>query len=148
MNSKIVNIFCTEEIKNPLPRQKALVSSWIKKRITEADYTFTSLSIIFCSDEYLLQMNIQHLEHDYYTDVITFDNSEPNSKTIDGEIYISLDRVKENATQFTEPFKKEVLRIIAHGVLHLLGFGDKTPTEKSEMTKAENDFLLSAEHLY
>lgn len=148
MSVKKIHLYNTEDIKNPFPKEKKFVVSWIQESIIKRGFKIKSLAIIFCSDEYLLEMNIKHLNHDYYTDVITFDNSEPSSNIIDGEIYISLDRVKDNSATFDEPLKKEVLRIIAHGVLHLLGHTDKTEEERKAMTEEENNLLLEVTHLY
>ncbi|ANI89931.1 rRNA maturation RNase YbeY [Arachidicoccus ginsenosidimutans] len=103
-----------------------------KKQLNHIDY-------IFCSDDYLLNININHLQHDYYTDIITFELSSTN-KT-EAEIYISLDRVKENAQQLNEPFNKEVLRVIFHGALHLCGYKDKTKKDAELMRQMENRYL-------
>jgi len=98
------------------------------------------LSYIFCSDEYLLNINRQFLQHDYYTDIITFDLSE-TPDAITGEIYISLDRVKDNAQELQTPYKKELLRIIIHGALHLCGHKDKSPDQQKQMRIKENEQL-------
>jgi len=100
-----------------------------------------ALSFIFCSDEYLLQINQQYLKHDFYTDIITFDLSSAKG-LIDGEIYISVDRVKENAATHAVSVKEELHRVMFHGVLHLCGFKDKTKADKLAMRTAE-DFWLS-----
>lgn len=110
------------------------------------------LTYVFCSDNYLLQMNKQFLQHDYYTDIITFDLSAtpqkaPAKKTdvdagpIEGEIYISIDRVKDNAAGLGTPFNDELSRVIFHGVLHLLGLKDKTKAQKQEMRLAEDAWI-------
>ncbi len=98
------------------------------------------LDYIFCSDEYLLEINNRFLHHDDYTDIITFDLSE-NSKFITGEIYISLTRVKENAVLYNVSLDDEVRRIAIHGALHLCGYLDKTPADKSLMTEKEDHYL-------
>jgi len=98
------------------------------------------LNYVFCSDQYLLQINKQFLNHDFYTDIITFDLSDTN-KTI-GEIYISLDRVKDNATQNGVPFKEELVRVIFHGALHLCGYKDKKKVDIQLMRKKEDYYLL------
>jgi rRNA maturation RNase YbeY len=95
--------------------------------------------LIFCSDEYLLDVNKKYLNHDYYTDIITFDYVE--DKIISGDIFISSDRVRENANQFNVSFEMELFRIIIHGILHLLGYKDKTKKDKSLMTEKENFYL-------
>ncbi|HEY9362767.1 MAG TPA: rRNA maturation RNase YbeY [Chitinophagaceae bacterium] len=99
----------------------------------------TSLSYIFCNDEYLLKINKQYLQHDYFTDIVSFELSE-DSRT-EGEVYISIDRVKENAKQEKCNFKQELLRVIFHGALHLCGFRDKTPNESQMMRRKENFYL-------
>jgi rRNA maturation RNase YbeY len=100
----------------------------------------SSLNYIFCSDTTLLEVNKRFLRHDYYTDIITFDLSESN--TIVAEVYISIDRVKDNARSLGVSFKSELHRVIFHGALHLCGFGDKTKPEKARMREKE-DYLLN-----
>jgi probable rRNA maturation factor len=98
------------------------------------------LSFVFCSDSYLLEINKQYLKHNFYTDIITFDLSiEPT--LIVGEIYISIDRVKDNAQNFNASFKEELHRVIFHGVLHLCGYKDKTEEEERRMRKMEDKYL-------
>jgi len=99
------------------------------------------LNYIFCSDETLLNINRQYLKHDYYTDIITFNLSENKEKKITGEIYISLDRVRDNAGKMKLPLNHELARVIFHGALHLCGYKDKTKKEKQEMTKREDFYL-------
>jgi len=98
------------------------------------------LQYVFCSDNYLLGINQQFLHHDFYTDIITFDLSEKGQPT-SGEIYISVDRVRDNAQNFDSSAKKELHRVIFHGALHLCGFKDKTPKEELEMRKMEEKYL-------
>ena len=105
----------------------------------------SGLQIIFCSDEYLLKINQDFLSHDYYTDIITFDLGVKGSETIDGEIYISLDRVKDNAKHHGVSYTTELHRVIFHGVLHLLGFKDKKKTDQLVMRSMEDEFLLHYE---
>jgi rRNA maturation RNase YbeY len=99
------------------------------------------LNIIFCSDAYLLNINQQHLSHHYYTDIITFDLSEKKN-ILDAEIYISVDRVRENAKILGNPFYQELHRVIFHGLLHLMGYKDKQASDQKKMREAE-DALLS-----
>ena len=99
------------------------------------------LSVVFCSDEYLLNMNREHLAHDYYTDIITFDLSAPAEKNISGELYISVDRVKDNAKQFGSSFTQELHRVIFHGLLHLCGYKDKKPKDILVMREKEAYYL-------
>ncbi len=101
-----------------------------------------NLNIIFCSDEYLLNMNKDFLQHDYYTDIITFELSEKNAPSIQAELYISLDRVTDNATQLQVSIKQELHRVIFHGLLHLLGFKDKTKKDQDQMRTMEEQFLF------
>jgi rRNA maturation RNase YbeY len=98
------------------------------------------LTYVFCSDEYLLGINRDFLKHDYYTDIITFDLSE-NPKQIIGEIYVSLDRIKDNANTLKTSVKEETLRVIFHGALHLCGFKDKAKTDIIKMRKKEEQYL-------
>lgn len=101
----------------------------------------SSLNFIFCSDKNLLQINKEYLNHNYFTDIITFDLSEPGSGSIDGEIYISIDSVKSNAKRYGCSLKSELHRVIFHGVLHLCGYADKTDEEQKLMTKKEDHYL-------
>lgn len=100
----------------------------------------TTLNYIFCNDEYLLHINKQFLDHDTYTDIITFDMTEPDER-LSGEIYISVDRVRDNAAKYETTYQQELHRVIFHGVLHLCGFKDKTPTDKKSMRQAEDNCL-------
>ena len=102
--------------------------------------TLESLTYIFCSDDYLLEINRTHLIHDFYTDIITFDLSEVKSNIV-GEIYISTDRVRDNASKLGTTLKEELHRVIFHGALHLCGYGDKTAKEEKEMRNEEGRHL-------
>ncbi|MHA4811606.1 rRNA maturation RNase YbeY [Flavitalea flava] len=104
-----------------------------KNRVSEISY-------VFCSDEYLLEINKQHLQHDFYTDIITFGLSTPG-QPVTAEIYISIDRVKDNAIQFNVSFKQELHRVIFHGALHLCGYKDKKKEEQAIMRKMEDKYL-------
>ena len=99
------------------------------------------LTIVFCSNAYILNINKRFLNHPYFTDVITFDLTEKNEKKITAEIYISIDQVKINAIDLDTSFKEELHRVVFHGLLHLCGFNDKTPRQKALMTKKENEYL-------
>jgi len=101
-----------------------------------------SLNIIFCSDDYLRSINRDYLKHDYYTDIVTFELSD-GKDPIEGEIYVSVDRVIENASTFGVPRVKELHRVIIHGVLHLCGYKDKTTANKNQMTALEDHYLSS-----
>ncbi|MGB5428103.1 rRNA maturation RNase YbeY [Eudoraea sp.] len=112
-------------------------TSWINTIVVSENVRLGDLSYIFCSDEYLIKLNQKYLGHDTYTDIVTFNYSEED--VISGEIYISVDRVKENAVKFKEDFNKELRRVMAHGVLHLLGYNDKSKKEKEEMRIKEDE---------
>ena len=99
-----------------------------------------SLSYIFCSDEHLLKVNVEFLNHDFYTDVITFEFTSASSDT-QGEVYISVDRIKDNAKELGVSFKEELHRVIFHGALHLCGYKDKTKKDETLMRGAENKYL-------
>ena len=112
----------------------------LKQTALLSDFIIGSLNYIFVSDDALLEINKEHLEHDFYTDIITFDLSE-EEKLIEGDIYISTDRVEENGAKIGVGIQEEYLRVVAHGILHLIGFQDKTKTQSEEMTQAENEFI-------
>lgn len=116
--------------------KKREVTNWIKTVASGYGKSVGDIAYIFCSDEKILEVNNQYLQHDYYTDIITFDYSEGN--TISGDIFISLDTVKSNSEQFETDYKNELHRIIIHGVLHLCGINDKAPRERERMTECEN----------
>ncbi|SDD72979.1 rRNA maturation RNase YbeY [Pricia antarctica] len=112
-------------------------ADWISRVVGSEGGTIKQLDYIFCSDNYLLDMNKKYLFHDTFTDIITFDYSV--GKQIGGDIFISVDRVKENAIQFEIHFEEELLRVMAHGLLHLFGYTDKTETGKAEMRGKEDE---------
>lgn len=112
-------------------------SHWLQLIILSHKRSLVNLNYIFCSDEYLLKMNQERLGHDYYTDIITFDNSESDQE-IEGDIFISIERARENATANSATIDNEISRLLAHGLLHLLGQGDKTPEEKKVMREKED----------
>jgi rRNA maturation RNase YbeY len=114
--------------------------TWITQIIDAHQYELSALNYIFCTDEQLHKINLEHLDHDTYTDIITFDYSEEDLM-LEGDIYISLDRVKDNAAQLGQSFDEELHRVLIHGVLHLLGYKDKTAEEKRGMRKKENTCL-------
>ena len=126
-----------EEVKDfPISQH---VNKWIENSILSEKKKAGEISFIFCSDEYLLKINKEHLDHDYYTDVITFDYVVDDE--ISGDIFISIDRIEENAKEYNVSFKDELNRIMIHGVLHLLGYKDKEKDEKELMTKKEDEYL-------
>ncbi|MDF1698535.1 MAG: rRNA maturation RNase YbeY [Saprospiraceae bacterium] len=127
--------FHKEAIEFELPDEDRL-KDWLVDIVTEEEKMISQLSYIFCSDEYLLEINKTYLNHDYYTDIITFPYKQ--GKTIESDIFISIDRVKDNAEKYNTSFQKELLRVIAHGVLHLVGYKDKTEEEQKEMRSKED----------
>lgn len=137
--SKAAIHFFTEEISFTL-KNKTIIRNWLRETISAEGYVLEELNFIFCSDEYLLGINQQYLDHDTYTDVITFDNSEA-AKTIVGDIFISIDRIKENAKEFKHDFMDELCRVMVHGTLHLLGYPDKGKVAKKIMTEKEDLYL-------
>jgi len=130
--------YCSEDVPSP-KFKKRKITGWIKGTITSEEKTTGDISFIFCSDDYLLKVNKQYLNHDYFTDIITFDYVENN--IISGDIFISCDRIKENAKEYKTGFDNELSRIIIHGVLHLLGFKDKNKKDKLLMTQKEDFYL-------
>ncbi|HKL31857.1 MAG TPA: rRNA maturation RNase YbeY [Tangfeifania sp.] len=111
----------------------------IKQLINEEKKETGDISVIFCSDRYLLEMNKKHLNHDYFTDIITFNYVEDD--VISGDLFISADRIRENAGKFNVTFHEELYRVILHGILHLVGYNDKTSEEKKVMKDKENYYL-------
>ena len=116
------------------------LETWMENIITIEDKKLGEINYIFCNDEYLLKINQDYLQHDYYTDIITFDYVK--GKTISGDIFISLTRISENASTLSSSFEKELLRVLAHGVLHLCGYKDKSDEEQKTM-RAKEDFYIN-----
>lgn len=114
--------------------------SWISKIIASEGYKLGSLNYILCSDEYLHKLNLEYLNHDTLTDIVTFDNSESENK-IDSDIFISIERVEENSTSLKVSFEDELARVLIHGVLHLIGWSDKSDDLKKEMRLKEDACL-------
>ena len=129
--------FFTEDIDFDLQQSEQIIH-WIKSVVIDENWQLTTINFIFCSDAYLYKMNMDYLQHDTLTDVITFYYS---TETIEGDIFISIDRVKDNAKDLNISFSDELHRVMIHGTLHLLGYGDKTPEEQQEMTTKENFYL-------
>ncbi len=136
MNEKIINFYSENDFE--LPLQEAH-EKWLRLVISSEKKKVGEISFIFCDDEYLLEINRQYLDHDTYTDIISFDNTVGN--ILEGDIFISTQRVKENAEIFEVDFPEELRRVLVHGVLHLIGFKDKTPEEKKEMRRKEEEKL-------
>lgn len=117
---------------------KEQLTSWLLQVIVEEEKEIDSINYIFCNDDYLLKINKEYLNHDYYTDVISFPYS---SSPIKGDIFISIDRVKENSQNFDSDFQTELHRVMVHGLLHFIGYNDKDEASKKEMNAKENHFL-------
>lgn len=131
-------IYQADGVKLPAIKKRD-TSNWIKAVAATYEKKVGDVAYIFCSDEKILEVNNQYLQHDYYTDIITFDYTEKN--TISGDIFISLDTVKSNSEEFKTDYNQELHRIIIHGVLHLCGINDKGPGEREHMTECENKAL-------
>ena len=128
----------TDGVKMPAIKKRE-TTAWIKAVAASYGKKVGEIAYIFCSDEKILEVNRQYLQHDYYTDIITFDYCE--GKTISGDLFISLDTVKTNAEQFNATYENELHRTIIHGILHLCGINDKGPGEREIMEAAENKAL-------
>lgn len=137
--SSNINFF-TEDVEFKL-KHKTILKKWISEVVKSEDQLIDDLNYIFCSDEYLLEINRQYLDHDYYTDIITFDNREEEQEPISSDIFVSIDRVKDNSTTLGVSFEQELYRVLIHGVLHLLGQADKTEQQQAEMRKREEASL-------
>lgn len=131
--------FFNEDIDFQLDNSYEIVH-WISSVVSSHHKKLLEINYIFCSDDYLLEINQEHLNHDYYTDIITFDNAETSGE-VEADIFVSVDRVKENAQLQKTSFQNELNRVMIHGVLHLLGFGDKSETEKKVMREKEDACL-------
>lgn len=125
---------------------REVLKKWINGFVGSYGKVVGELYYLFCSDEYLYKMNVEVLRHDFYTDVITFQSND-NDTVLSGEIYISIDRVKENALALGLRYEDELNRVMAHGVLHLMGFKDKTD-EDAIMMRQQEDFCLKMRNLY
>jgi rRNA maturation RNase YbeY len=133
-----INFFVEDiDFKLPFPRK---TSNWIKSVVHKEKKQIKELNYIFCSDEHLRQINLTYLKHKTYTDIVTFDNTEDES-VLEGDIFISIDRVKENAKKFDTLFLDELNRVMIHGALHLIGYSDKSVKAKTLMRKKEDACL-------
>lgn len=123
-------------------KNKTILKQWISDVISKKKRKRGDITFVFCSDDFLLNINKQYLNHDTLTDIITFDYSkEKADQQISGDVFISIDRVKENAVTYSKSFENELHRVIIHGTLHLLGYTDKIKIAKEQMTKQENSCL-------
>lgn len=118
------------------------IKRWIRSIIEAEGFKLKEINYIFCSDEYLHKINLEYLDHDTLTDIITFDNSDEEDK-IEGDIFVSIERVKDNANDLGVSFEEEIKRVLAHGVLHLCGYFDETDEQEAEMRDKENHYLAT-----
>lgn len=130
--------FFTEDIVFPF-KEKRLTSRWLKFVAGSEAKRLGDISVIFCSDNYILDVNIKYLQHDYYTDIITFDYCEGD--TLSGDLFISIDSVRENASFYGTEFSDELNRVIVHGLLHLIGYDDHSDEDIVVMRSKENYYL-------
>ena len=130
--------FFTENISFDF-KPKAFTKRWLKSVALAEDRTIGDISVIFCSDDYLLDINRKFIGHDYYTDIITFDYCE--DKRLSGDLFISMDSVRDNSQHFNTGFEEELNRVIVHGVLHLIGYDDHTEEDQKMMRSKENTYL-------
>ena len=131
--------FFSEEINFEL-KEKLIRKRWLKSIATKAGFTIKELNYVFCSDEYLSRIYLEYLNHDTYTDIITFDNSEKEFD-IAGDIFVSIDRVGENAQTNNQKVEAELNRVLVHGLLHLMGYKDKTKEESTLMRQKEEESI-------
>lgn len=127
----------------PLKLQNKQVKNYINELLNSELKQFGVISIIFCSDNYLLDINVNYLTHNYFTDIITFNYVE--GSVISGDLFISVERVKENAVDYNIPWIKELYRVVFHGVLHLVGYNDKSEEEKKLMREKEDYYLKTVD---
>ena len=130
--------YSTENVRMPAIRRRN-TSAWIRRVAATYGKRVGEVGYLFCDDEHILQVNREYLQHDYYTDIITFDYCEGD--TLNGDLVISLDTIRTNAEQFGRPYDEELHRVIIHGILHLCGINDKGPGEREQMEAAENRAL-------
>lgn len=140
LDSDLILIHSDEVDLKRLPLDIESIPTWLHRLIHKYEKKVGDLNYVICSDEKLLEMNKNFLHHDYYTDILSFDMSEEEN-VISGDIFISIDRLEENAREHSVDLKEEVLRVMAHGVLHFIGFLDGTEPEKAEMRKVENEAI-------
>lgn len=115
--------------------------AWLKKVAEKEGFRINDLNYIFCSDQYLHKINLEYLDHDTYTDIITFDNSE-EEKIIEGDIFVSIERIRENSSILNTLLEEETKRVIVHGLLHLCGYNDYSIEDKEEMRRLESEYML------
>jgi probable rRNA maturation factor len=126
-------------VEHPFPDEEVKIIEWLKNVAHSENRQIVQLNFIFCDDEYLLDINIRYLAHDYYTDIITFPYQE--GQLLEGDMFISLERVRDNASEFNTTFDEELRRVMVHGMLHLMGYADKSETDQQHMREKENYYL-------
>ena len=134
MSEQIINFYSENDFEF---QEKKSFDTWIRKVISSEEKQLGEINYIFCDDHYLYKINLKFLDHDTYTDIISFDNSEGDE--LNGDIFISTDRVTENAKEYNVDFSEELKRVIIHGILHLCGYGDKTESEAALMRQKEDE---------
>ncbi len=134
MSEEIINFYSENDFEF---QEEKSFDTWIRKVISSEEKQLGEINYIFCDDHYLYKINLKFLEHDTYTDIISFDNSEGDE--LNGDIFISTDRVTENAKEYNVDFSEELKRVIIHGILHLCGYGDKTESEAALMRQKEDE---------
>ena len=137
--------FLQEGVRKPKLRYR-VITKWLKRIISNYGYANGDLTYIFCNDEFLKTINLKYLNHDYYTDIVTFDYC--INRVVSGDMFISVDRVKENSLIFGCDQNDEFLRVIVHGLLHLFGFKDSNENERESMQLRETDCLLLFTDIY
>ena len=134
MSAEIINFYSETDFEL---QEQAGYEAWLKRVIASEDKKLEEVSFIFCDDEYLLEINRKYLDHDTYTDIISFDNCVGN--ILAGDIFISTERVAENAREYGVDFQEELRRVLAHGILHFCGYSDKSDMESAEMRRKEEE---------
>ena len=134
MSEQIINFYSENDFEF---QEEKSFDTWIRKVISSEEKQLGEINYIFCDDHYLYKINLKFLEHDTYTDIISFDNSEGDE--LNGDIFISTDRVTENAKEYNVDFSVELKRVMIHGILHLCGYGDKTESEAALMRQKEDE---------
>ncbi|TWP24889.1 rRNA maturation RNase YbeY [Apibacter muscae] len=132
----MINYFSNNNFKL---KNKQKIRNWLNKAILMENHVVGNINYIFCSDEQLLEINIKYLDHDYYTDIITFDYKENNR--VSGDLYLSTDRIIDNAKLNNISFDEEIIRVLIHGILHIIGYNDKSPNESKLMREKENFYI-------
>jgi len=134
LSEQIINFYSENDFEF---QEEKSFDTWIRKVISSEEKQLGEINYIFCDDHYLYKINLKFLDHDTYTDIISFDNSERDE--LNGDIFISIDRVTENAKEYNVDFSDELKRVMIHGILHLCGYGDKTESEAALMRQKEDE---------